>query len=151
VSHYDGNDPDATLLLLPAYGFVPADDPRTLATIEFVKERLSDRGFVYRYHYDDGLSGPEGAFILCGFWLAEALAMAGRLDEAMQVFERHAEASNHVGLLSEQIDPSTGMLLGNFPQGFSHMGLIHAASRIDLGLRLRDERSRRHPILDLEA
>ena len=69
----------------------------------------------------------------------------------MQVFERHAEASNHVGLLSEQIDPTTGMLLGNFPQGFSHMVLIHAASLIDLGLRLRDERSRRHPILDLEA
>ena len=151
VSHYDGTEPDATLLLLPAYGIVPADDPRTLATIDFVKERLSDRGFMYRYHYDDGLSGPEGAFILCGFWLAEALAMAGRLEEAMQVFERHAEASNHVGLLSEEIDPSTGMLLGNFPQGFSHMGLIHAAARIDLGRRLRDERSRRHPILDLET
>jgi GH15 family glucan-1,4-alpha-glucosidase len=151
VSHYDGNDPDATLLLLPAYGLLPPNDPRTLETIAFVQQRLCDRGFVYRYHYDDGLSGPEGAFILCGFWLVEALAMAGRLDEAMQVFERHAEASNHVGLLAEQVDPESGMLLGNFPQGFSHMGLIHAAARIDLGLRLRDERSHRHPILDLET
>jgi GH15 family glucan-1,4-alpha-glucosidase len=105
VSHYDGTEPDATLLLLPAYGFVRPDDPRTIATVEFVQERLMERGFVYRYHYDDGLSGPEGAFILCGFWLVEALAMAGRLEEAMQVFERHAEASNHVGLLAEQIDP----------------------------------------------
>jgi GH15 family glucan-1,4-alpha-glucosidase len=151
VSHYEGTEPDATLLLLPAYGLLPATDPRVLATIAFVQQRLGDRGFVYRYHYDDGLSGPEGAFILCGFWLVEALAMAGRLDEAMQVFERHAEASNHVGLLSEQIDPESGMLLGNFPQGFSHMGLIHAAARIDLGLRLRDEKSQRHPLLDLEA
>jgi len=151
VSHYEGTEPDATLLLLPAYGLLPAGDPRTLATIAFVQQRLGDKGFLYRYHYDDGLSGPEGAFILCGFWLVEALAMAGRLDEAMQVFERHAEASNHVGLLAEQIDPHSGLLLGNFPQGFSHMGLIHAAARIDLGLRLRDERSQRHPILDLEA
>jgi GH15 family glucan-1,4-alpha-glucosidase len=106
---------------------------------------------MHRYHYDDGLSGPEGAFILCGFWLSEALAMAGRLEEAMQVFERHAEAANHVGLLAEEIDPQSGMLLGNFPQGFSHMGLIHAAARIDLGLRLRDERAQRHPLLDLET
>ena len=151
VSHYEGNDPDATLLLLPAYGIVPPDDPRTLATIDFVQERLSARGFVHRYHYDDGLSGGEGAFILCGFWLSEALAMAGRIEEAMQVFERHAEAANHVGLLSEEIDPESGMLLGNFPQGFSHMGLIHAAARIDLGLRLRDERAQRHPLLELEG
>ncbi|HKO24061.1 MAG TPA: glycoside hydrolase family 15 protein [Chloroflexota bacterium] len=151
VSHYEGTEPDATLLLLPAYGLLPATDPRVLSTISFVQQRLGDRGFVYRYHYDDGLSGPEGAFILCGFWLVEALAMAGRLDEAMQVFERHAEASNHVGLLGEQIDPESGTLLGNFPQGFSHMGLIHAAARIDLGLRLRDEKSQKHPILDLEA
>lgn len=151
VSHYDGTEPDATLLLLPAYGLLPATDPRSIATIDFVQERLSDRGFVYRYQYDDGVAGPEGAFILCGFWLVEALAMAGRLEEAMHVFERHAEAANHVGLLSEEIDPQSGMLLGNFPQGFSHMGLIHAAARLDLGLRLRDERARRHPILDLET
>lgn len=151
VSHYDGNEPDATLLLLPAYGIIKPDDPRTIATIDFVQERLSVRGFMHRYHYDDGLSGGEGAFILCGFWLSEALAMAGRLEEAMQVFERHAEAANHVGLLSEEIDPQSGMLLGNFPQGFSHMGLIHAAARIDLGLRLRDERAQRHPLLDLET
>jgi GH15 family glucan-1,4-alpha-glucosidase len=150
VSAYGESSPDATLLLLPSYGLSPPDDPRTIATIDFVQEHLVDRGFVHRYLYDDGVSGGEGAFILCGFWLVEALAMAGRLEEALAVFERHAEASNHVGLLAEEIDPGSGMLLGNFPQGFSHMGLIHAAARLDLALRQRDERPGRHPILDLE-
>lgn len=151
VNAYGEASPDATLLLLPAYGLLPGQDPRIIATLDFVQEHLGDRGFLRRYHYEDGLEGGEGAFILCGFWLAEALAMGGRLEEALAVFERHAEASNHVGLLSEEIAPDSGMLLGNFPQGFSHMGLIHAAARLDLALRLRDEGSRRHPILELEG
>ncbi|RYG63272.1 glycoside hydrolase family 15 protein, partial [bacterium] len=100
-----------------------------------------------RYHGGDGVAGPEGAFILCGFWLAEALALQGRLDEAREVFEAHSEASNHLGLLAEEIDPRNGTLLGNFPQAFSHLGLINAALRIDLGLRLRDEGSPRSPHL----
>ncbi|MBK9031220.1 MAG: hypothetical protein IPL61_07775 [Myxococcales bacterium] len=93
------------------------------------------------------MAGAEGAFILCGFWLAEALALQGDLDGALDVFAAHVDASNHVGLLSEEIDPSTGTLLGNFPQAFSHLGLINAALRIDLALRLRDEGSSRSPHL----
>jgi len=93
------------------------------------------------------VSGPEGAFILCGFWLAEALAQAGEVSAAEQVFVKHAEASNQLGLLAEEIDPGNGALLGNFPQGFSHMGLITAAARIDAAMRLRDEHSGRPPRL----
>lgn len=151
VADYGGTEADATLLLLPAYGLLPPDDPRAAATVEFVRERLLDRGFLLRYRQDDGLPGGEGAFILCGFWLVEALALMGRLDEAQEFFVRHAEASNHVGLLSEEIDPGSGVLLGNFPQAFSHMGLIQAAARVDLALRLRDERSRQHPIFRLDS
>ena len=77
--------------------------------------------------------------MLCGFWLAEALALAGRLDEAIDVFGAHADAANHVGLLAEEVDPSSGAPLGNFPQAFSHLGLIQAATRLDLALRQRDE------------
>jgi GH15 family glucan-1,4-alpha-glucosidase len=88
---------------------------------------------------DDGVGGAEGAFTLCGFWLAEALAIQGRVEEAMHVFAAHAEASNHLGLLSEEIDPATRAQLGNFPQAFSHLGLVNAAWRIDLAMRLRDE------------
>ena len=109
--------------------------------------RALGRAFIYRYRDEDGVAGPEGAFILCGFWLAEALALLGRLDEAREVFVAHAEASNHLGLLAEEIVPVDGTLLGNFPQAFSHLGLINAALRIDLALRLRDEGSSRSPHL----
>lgn len=145
VSSYGSAHMDSTLLLIPSSGFLPGNDPRVIATVDRVREALEDRGFLYRYRVDDGVGGDEGAFILCGFWLAEALAILGRVDEAQEVFVRHAEASNHVGLLSEEIDPGSGMLLGNFPQGFSHMGLINAAARIDLALRLRDEHSPKNP------
>lgn len=126
---------------------LPDDDPRLVETVAWVRSTLTSGPYVYRYHDEDGVAGPEGAFILCGFWLAEALALQGRLDEAREVFVAHAEASNHLGLLGEEIDPSTGALLGNFPQAFSHLGLINAALRIDLGLRLRDEGSARSPHL----
>ena len=147
VSVYGEKRPDATLLLLPIHGFLPDDDPRLVATVDWVRATLTSGPYVYRYHDEDGVAGPEGAFILCGFWLAEALALQGRLDEAREVFAAHAEASNHLGLLGEEIDPATGVLLGNFPQAFSHLGLINAALRIDLGLRLRDEGSARSPHL----
>ena len=104
---------------------------------------------MYRYRTDDGVGGEEGAFVLCGFWLAEVLAMAGRIDEAHRVFVAHAEASNHLGLLAEQIEPRSRTLLGNFPQAFSHLGLINAAARIDLALRLRDEGSARVPEVEI--
>ena len=130
---------DAALLLLPVGGFIEPDDPRVLATIDAVRERLGEGPFVYRYKADDGVNGSEGAFVLCGFWLAEALARAGRLEASQEVFAAHAQASNHLGLLGEEIDPRTECQLGNFPQAFSHLGLINSAIAIDRVLRRRDE------------
>ena len=149
VSVYGEERPDATLLLLGVHGFLRDSDPRGVRTVDWVRERLGTGPFIHRYlgDDDDGVGGAEGAFILCGFWLAEALALQGRLDEAQQVFVAHAEASNHLGLLAEEIDTSSGMLLGNFPQAFSHLGLINAAMRIDRALRLRDEGSSQAPHL----
>ena len=139
VDAFGGVDIDASLLLFPLCGFLPPDDPRVQRTVRRVQEELGHRGFVYRYRYSDGLAGDEGAFVLCGFWLAEALALSGRLDEALDVFDRHVGASNHLGLLSEEVNPETGEVLGNFPQAFSHHGLIDAAIRLDDALRRRDE------------
>lgn len=148
VSVYGEERADATLLLLPIHGFLKDDDPRVARTVDWIWKELGTGPFLHRYRADDdGVGGAEGAFILCGFWLAEALALAGRLDEAQEVFVAHAEASNHLGLLAEEIDPSTGALLGNFPQAFSHLGLINAALRIDRALRLRDEGSQQAPHL----
>ena len=100
-----------------------------LATIDAIADRLTDaRGLVYRYRAaDDGLAGEEGTFLLCTFWLAQALALAGPGDRARAVFERAARYVNDVGLLAEEVDPATGELLGNFPQAFSHIGLVNAA------------------------
>ena len=146
VGAYGGDHMDATLLMLPIHGFLDLRDPRVERTIERVRARLGDGPFLYRYRDgNDGVGGPEGAFLLCGFWLAETLALAGQLEEAQEVFFAHVECSNHVGLLAEQVDPSSRALLGNFPQAFSHLGLINAAWRIDRGLRLRDEGSARSP------
>jgi GH15 family glucan-1,4-alpha-glucosidase len=149
VAAYDHDHPDASLLLLPIHGFLPPNDERVRQTVEWIRSELGDGPYLYRYLADDGVGGEEGAFMLCGFWLAEVLAMAGRLDEAQEVFVAHAEASNHLGLLSEEIDPSSRSLLGNFPQAFSHLGLINAAARIDLALRLRDEGSARVPEVEI--
>ena len=112
-----------------------------------MRAELGEGPFVRRYLTDDGVGGPEGAFILCGFWLAEALALQGRVDEAQEIFTSHANASNHLGLLAEEIEPGSKELLGNFPQAFSHLGLINAALRINLALRLRDEGSHAGPHL----
>ena len=99
-----------------------------LSTIDVTEERLTDtRGLVYRYRAGDGLDGDEGAFLLCTFWLAQALAMAGQPARARTVFERAAAFANGVGLLAEEVDPISGELLGNFPQAFSHIGLVNAA------------------------
>lgn len=139
VSRYGGTDVDAALLLLPSGGFIEPDDPRMVATIDAIWERLGDGAFLHRYRVEDGVGGDEGAFVLCGFWLAEALARSGRLDEAQEVFAAHAEASNHLGLLGEEIAPTTLEQLGNFPQAFSHLGLVNSAIAIDRVLRRRDE------------
>ncbi|MEO7981921.1 MAG: glycoside hydrolase family 15 protein [Sporichthyaceae bacterium] len=131
-TQYVGSDAlDASNLMMAIVGFLPADDPRMLATIDATEQRLTDdRGLVYRYRTEggvDGLSGEEGTFLLCTFWLAQALALAGQVDRATRVFERAAAFANDVGLLAEEVDPETGALLGNFPQAFSHIGLVNAA------------------------
>jgi GH15 family glucan-1,4-alpha-glucosidase len=128
--------------MMPIVGFLPVDDPRMLATIEAIADRLTDdHGLVYRYRTEDGvdgLAGAEGAFLLCTFWLAQALAMAGHLQRARAVFARAAGCVNDVGLLAEEVDPDTGELLGNFPQAFSHIGLVNAAWAIHQAEQRRD-------------
>jgi GH15 family glucan-1,4-alpha-glucosidase len=119
---------DASNLVMPLVGFLPATDERMLATIRAVADRLTDQhGLVYRYRTPDGLSGEEGTFLVCTFWLAQAQALAGDLARAKDTFSRAAAFANDVGLLSEQVDPRTRELLGNFPQAFSHIGLVNAA------------------------
>jgi GH15 family glucan-1,4-alpha-glucosidase len=118
---------DASNVLLPLMEFLPIDDPRVQRTIDATIEGLTEQGLVYRYHAEDGLAGGEGAFVLCTFWLADALALSGRVDEAEQLYENMVGHSNHVGLYGEQIDPSTGAFLGNFPQVFSHIGLLNTS------------------------
>jgi alpha,alpha-trehalase len=125
---FGSDELDASSLMLPLVGFLPPDDPRVLATINATEELLTDeRGLVYRYRTHDGLEGDEGTFLLCTFWLAEALARAGQPGRARTVFERAAAFVNDVGLLAEEVDPVSGELLGNFPQAFSHIGLVNAA------------------------
>jgi GH15 family glucan-1,4-alpha-glucosidase len=125
---------DAANLMMAIVGFLPATDPRMLATIDAIEERLTDdRGLVYRYHNEDGidgLAGDEGTFLLCTFWLAQALALADHVDRARAVFERAAGFANDLGLLAEEVNADTGDLLGNFPQAFSHIGLVNAAWEI---------------------
>ena len=131
-TQYVGSDQlDASNLMMAIVGFLPADDPRMLATIDATEARLTDeRGLVYRYRTEggvDGLAGEEGTFLLCTFWLAQALALSGQVDRATRVFERAVAFANDVGLLAEEVDPETGAMLGNFPQAFSHIGLVNAA------------------------
>jgi GH15 family glucan-1,4-alpha-glucosidase len=124
---FGGEDLDASNLMLAITGFLPGDDPRMKATIDATAERLTDkRGLVYRYLAQDGLAGEEGTFLLCTFWLAQAQALAGEVDQAMATFERAVAAINDVGLLAEEID-ADGEMIGNFPQAFSHIGLVNAA------------------------
>ena len=124
---FGGEDLDASNLMLVITGFLPGDDPRMKATIDATADRLTDeRGLVYRYLAQDGLAGEEGTFLLCTFWLAQAQALAGEVDRAVATFERAVSAINDVGLLAEEID-ADGEMIGNFPQAFSHIGLVNAA------------------------
>jgi GH15 family glucan-1,4-alpha-glucosidase len=129
--HLDGGGGlDASLLALPLRRVVPAEHPRMVATTAAVAERLSaGGGLLYRYlheHSPDGLPGDEGAFVLCSFWLVENLARQGRLDEAAELYSSLCARASTVGLLPEQIDPTSGGFSGNFPQAFSHIGVIAA-------------------------
>jgi GH15 family glucan-1,4-alpha-glucosidase len=118
---------DATALVIPRIGFLPPTDPRVQSTVSRIRQRLSQHGLVYRYRTQDGLAGGEGTFTLCTYWLVDALALGGQLDEAHALFEHVTGYANDLGLLAEEIDPDTGEQLGNFPQGFSHLALIGAA------------------------
>jgi GH15 family glucan-1,4-alpha-glucosidase len=122
---------DAGVLLMPALGFLPASDPRVQGTIRAIEKNLMHDGFVLRYkpeHTNDGLAGSEGAFLACSFWLVDAYAYSGRRQEAEALFEKLIALRNDLDLLSEEYEPTSGRLIGNFPQAFSHLALVHSAS-----------------------
>ena len=131
VQAYDVNRLDASLLLIPLVGFLPADDPRIKGTLRAIEERLLiDDEFVLRYELDnssDGLPPGEGAFLACSFWLVDNYILQGRYKDAQRLFERLLARCNDVGLLAEEFDPASGRMLGNFPQAYSHVGLINCA------------------------
>jgi len=134
VQSFGSGSLDASNLMIPIIGFVSHDDPRAKATADRIADELSADGFVYRYVTDgvDGLSGEEATFAICSFWLVECLARAGEGERARELFERLLGFCNDVGLLAEEIDPHSGELIGNFPQAFSHLGLIQAAIALDM-------------------
>jgi alpha,alpha-trehalase len=121
---------DAGALVIPQVGFLPPTDARVVSTVRRIREQLTSHGLVYRYLNEDGLPGGEATFTLCSYWLVDCLAEGGRVDEARELFERIAAYANDLGLLAEEIDPASGELLGNYPQGFTHLGLIRSALHI---------------------
>jgi GH15 family glucan-1,4-alpha-glucosidase len=148
---YGSTELDASTLLIPLVGFLPARDPRVVGTIEAIQRDLTRDGFVQRYrttegrHHVDGLPGGEGVFLPCSFWLVDALLMLDRTDEARALFERLIGVGNDLGLLSEEYDPGEGRLLGNFPQAFTHVGLVNSAYNLSAHagpLRQRGDGSR---------
>jgi GH15 family glucan-1,4-alpha-glucosidase len=138
VQAFDRTELDAALLLMPTVEYIAWDDERMLRTVAAIREELgAGEGLLYRYRRDDGLEGDEGAFLCCSFWLAECLAQAGELSDARAVFDQAVARGNDVGLFSEEIDPRTGELLGNFPQGLTHLAHIDAAvALLEAGDRL---------------
>lgn len=127
---YGSDALDASVLLIPHLGFLPADDPRVRGTVAAVEKHLLRDGFVLRYSTEggtDGLPGSEGAFLACSFWLADNYAYAGRREKAEALYERLLGLRNHLGLLAEEFEPRLGRQIGNFPQGFSHLALVTTA------------------------
>jgi GH15 family glucan-1,4-alpha-glucosidase len=148
VQHYDSDQLDAALLVIPMLGLLPADDPRIVATVEAIASDLTEDGLVLRYrteHGADGLADGEGTFLACSFWLVECLAMIDRLDDACALFERLCGLCNDVGLLAEEYDPKGQRMLGNFPQGYSHVALVNAA------YRLNDAHNAKRPSAEVHA
>ena len=153
VQSYGGKELDASLLLLPALGFLPPEDKRVRATIEAIERELTVDGLVLRYDSgktDDGLPEGEGLFLACSFWLADALLMIGRGDEARRLFERLLTLRNDLGLLSEEYEPRTRQLVGNFPQAFSHLALVNTASNLSHYDKPAEQRSE-HPVSDKDG
>jgi GH15 family glucan-1,4-alpha-glucosidase len=130
VRAFGSRDLDAALLLLPSVEYVPYDDPRMVRTVDAIRDELTEGGLVRRYLSPDGLDDEEGTFVACTFWLAECLAKQGRSEEARNVFDQAMSTGNDLGLFAEQYQPSTGLLLGNFPQGLSHLSHIAAAAAL---------------------
>jgi GH15 family glucan-1,4-alpha-glucosidase len=133
VQAYGSQALDAALLMIPLVGFLAPDDPRVAGTVDAIQRELVEDGFVLRYdtsETEDGLPGREGAFLPCTFWLADCLALLGRHDEARALFERLLALRNDVGLLSEEYDTRAGRLVGNFPQAFTHVGLVNTAAKL---------------------
>jgi GH15 family glucan-1,4-alpha-glucosidase len=135
TQYYGSDQLDASVLMIPLVGFLPATDERVVNTVDAVQRDLMDHGFVLRYRTSDdgavdGLTGREGAFLACSFWLVDCLHMIGRQDEAEELFERLLALRNDLGLLSEEYDPHAGRQVGNFPQAFSHVSLINSAYRL---------------------
>jgi GH15 family glucan-1,4-alpha-glucosidase len=131
--HYDTDALDASTLLAALFGFLPFDDKRLRASVLAIQDELTEDGFVLRYktdETDDGLSGKEGTFLICSFWLVSALAVVGELQRARDLMERLLRVASPLGLYAEEFDAPTGRHLGNFPQAFSHLALIEAAARI---------------------
>jgi GH15 family glucan-1,4-alpha-glucosidase len=133
TQHYDTKALDASLLLMPLVRFLPADDPRIRATVLAIADELSVDGLVLRYRTDetdDGLSGEEGTFAICSFWLVSALVEIGELGRAHQLAEKLLSFASPLGLYAEEIDPHSGRHLGNFPQAFTHLALINAVMHL---------------------
>jgi GH15 family glucan-1,4-alpha-glucosidase len=144
VQSYGSKQLDASVLLIPLVGFLPADDPRVRGTVEAIERNRVQDGFVTRYDRGarcDGLSGGEGVFLPRSFWLADNYALVGRRDDARRRFQSLLELRNDVGLLSEEYDPRTGRLVGNFPQALSHIALINTASNLSPSKKPAEQRS----------
>jgi GH15 family glucan-1,4-alpha-glucosidase len=140
TQYYGSKELDASLLMIPLVHFLPATDPRMRGTIDAIKNELLVDGFVMRYpteKTDDGLPPGEGSFLACTFWLIDNLALTGQLDEATELFERMLSLRNDVGLLSEEYDQHRKRLVGNFPQAFTHVGLVNSAFNLDRARKAR--------------
>jgi GH15 family glucan-1,4-alpha-glucosidase len=139
---FDSDELDASALLMPLLGFLPATDERMLSTVEAIRRELTVDGLVLRYRPQevgvDGLPGAEGVFLPCSFWLASVLALQGRYVEARELFERLLDIRNDVGLLSEEFDPASDCQLGNFPQAFTHLTLIETAYILGEGRAMKE-------------
>ena len=142
--HYDTEALDASVLLAAVFGFLAPEDPVLRASVLAIADELTENGYVLRYRTDetdDGLSGKEGTFLICSFWLVSALAVIGELQRARDLMERLLRDASPLGLYAEELDAVTGRHLGNFPQAFSHLALIEAAARIVVAERVEEYRS----------
>jgi GH15 family glucan-1,4-alpha-glucosidase len=141
TQHYGGDSLDASVLLAAIFGFLPDDDDRLRATVMTIADELTEDGFVLRYRTDetdDGLSGKEGTFLICSFWLVSALTIIGEEQRARDLLERLLRVASPLGLYAEEFDTETGHHLGNFPQAFSHLALLEAAGRLILSERIAE-------------